>query len=399
MDLFSSPPPLAPPTKEEDKLSWLRLLRSRRVGPQTFFRLMTESGWDAAAALAALRRVASEAGVANYRPCSREAAEREYQAGLQAGAQLLFYGAPDYPPALAEIDDAPPILWAKGQSALTTGAPIALVGARNASSLGIRMARSLARELGGSGSTIVSGLARGIDTVVHEEALRTGTVAVVAGGVDIVYPRENRDLTERVAETGLIVSEQPPGLQPQARHFPRRNRIISGLSHAVVVVEAALKSGSLITARTALEQGRDVMAVPGHPFDPRAGGSNALIRDGAILVRNADDVLSAIAPIAEPARKAQKARTIRSRRHTPEPTEIPSGPPPQAEPEQTIRDRVLSRAECRALRRRPTDPRHRVAAQRARPAPAGSRTRWRHRPPAGRASVAGGLMPQRGVTG
>ncbi|MEL7089652.1 MAG: DNA-processing protein DprA, partial [Planctomycetota bacterium] len=300
MDLFSSPPPLAPPTKEEDKLSWLRLLRSRRVGPQTFRRLMTETGWDAAAAIEALRRVAFDAGVSDYKPCRHEDAAREYYAGLDAGAVPIFVGAAEYPSGLASIDDAPPLLWAIGSPSLTANEPIAVVGARNASSLGLRMARTLSRELGGSGSTIVSGLARGIDAVAHDEALATGTVAVVAGGVDVVYPRENTALMERIAEDGLLVSEQPPGLQPQARHFPRRNRIISGLSRAVVVVEAALRSGSLITARTALEQGRDVMAVPGHPFDPRASGSNLLIRDGAILVRNAEDVLDALSPIAEP---------------------------------------------------------------------------------------------------
>jgi DNA processing protein len=193
-----------------------------------------------------------------------------------------------------------------GDPALLARPMIALVGARNASSLGTRMARRLAEELGEAGYVVVSGLARGIDTAAHHASLATGTVAVMAGGVDIVYPVENAVLAQEIAETGLRLSEQPMHLEPQARHFPRRNRIISGLAKAVVVVEAAAKSGSLITARTALDQGRDVLAVPGHPFDARAGGCNMLIRDGAVLVRSAADVIEALAreaPRSRPRRR------------------------------------------------------------------------------------------------
>jgi DNA processing protein len=198
---------------------------------------------------------------------------------------------------LGELEDAPPFLWVIGDASLLMRPMISIVGARNASSLGTRMARNLARDLGAAGYVVVSGLARGIDTAAHLAALETGTIAVQAGGVDVIYPAENTDLAQNIAKTGLRLSEQPMGLQPMARHFPSRNRIISGLSRATVVVEAAAKSGSLITARDALDQGRDVLAVPGSPFDARASGCNQLIRDGATLVRSAADVLEALAPL------------------------------------------------------------------------------------------------------
>ena len=289
----SSTHPLAPPTQEEVLVAWLRLIRSRRVGPGTFYRLMAEHG-DAGAALAALPAIARAAGVSDYTPCPHATAEAEIARGRAAGARLVAIGAADYPPALAGIADAPPLLWMRGAADRATQRAVALVGARNASSLGLRMARTLARGLGGAGISILSGLARGIDTAAHEAALETGTIAVLAGGIDVIYPAENADLTARIAETGALISEQPPGLVPQARHFPRRNRIISGAAHAVVVVEAAARSGSLITARSALDQGREVLAVPGHPFDARAAGCNMLIRDGARLVRGAEDVIEAL---------------------------------------------------------------------------------------------------------
>jgi DNA processing protein len=319
---MSSPPSLAPPTTEGARLTWLRLLRSRRVGPSTFFRLMSEHAGDADAALAALPQIAANAGVARYTPCPSDVAQQELAAGRRAGATPLFIGDPAYPPALAELADAPPMLWARGRVALASRATVALVGARNASSIGRRTARVLASGLGEAGLVIASGLARGIDAEVHAAALPTGTIAVVAGGVDVIYPRENTDLTHQIAERGVILSEMPPGMRPQARHFPRRNRIISGISRAVVVVEAAAKSGSLITARDALDQGRDVLAGPGHPFDARASGCNLLIRDGAPLVRSAGDVLEALGTI-EPTRTATgrnaPARQIRR----------PSPPAPQ----------------------------------------------------------------------
>jgi DNA processing protein len=291
--MFSSPPPLAPPTTEEDALRWLRLVRSPRVGPATFFRLTAEHG-SVAAALDALPAIARASGVKDYVPCSSARADAELAAARRAGARLVCFGAADYPRHLAEIADPPPILWAVGDTALLRRPAVAIVGARNASSLGLRMAKALARGLGEAGCVTVSGLARGVDAACHIASIETGTVAVVAGGVDVVYPPENGPLARDIAAHGLILSEQPFGLEPQARHFPRRNRIVAGIARAVVVVEAAAKSGSLITARLALDHGREVMAVPGHPFDARAGGCNLLIRDGAVLVRGAEDVLAAL---------------------------------------------------------------------------------------------------------
>ncbi|SEG25971.1 DNA-processing protein DprA [Jhaorihella thermophila] len=290
-------PPL-PPTTEEDRFAWLRLLRSRRVGVTTFHRLMAEHG-TAQNALAALPEVARAAGVEGYEPCPPGVVEAEIKAARAAGARLLCLGAPDYPEQLAELPDAPPLLWAVGDVTVLRRPMIALVGARNASSLGTRMARSMARDLGAAGYVVVSGLARGIDTAAHVAALETGTVAVMAGGVDIIYPADNTHLGHDIARHGLRLSEQPMGMAPLARHFPSRNRIVSGLAQAVVVIEAAARSGSLITARDALDQGREVLAVPGHPFDARAAGCNMLIRDGATLVRNAEDVIAALPEHAE----------------------------------------------------------------------------------------------------
>ncbi|MEM8591931.1 MAG: DNA-processing protein DprA [Pseudomonadota bacterium] len=290
--ISSSHPPL-PPISEEDLYLSLRLLRSRRVGPATFYRLVDEHG-SIAAALAALPEVARAAGEPNYAVCPEGVVKAELKAGKRAGARLLTRGHAGYPRELAKLDDAPPLLWARGPLRVDAKPQIALVGARNASSLGTRMTRRLAAELGEAGFTVVSGLARGVDTAAHASALDTGTIAIVAGGADIVYPAENAELMGEIAKTGLILSEMPMGLQPQARHFPRRNRLISGVSRAVVVVEAAAKSGSLITANIALDQGREVFAVPGHPFDARASGCNMLIRDGAMLARGAHDIVEAL---------------------------------------------------------------------------------------------------------
>ena len=296
-ELISSTHPPLPPTTEEDRISWLRLLRSRRVGVTTFHRLLREHG-SAQNALAALPEVAAKAGVTGYEICPPGVIAAELKAARAAKARLLCLGEPEYPSHLAQIADAPPMLWAMGDVALLQQPMIALVGARNASSLGTRMARALAAELGAAGYIVVSGLARGVDAAAHLAALDTGTVAVQAGGVDVIYPAENRALAHDIAARGLRLSEQPMGLAPMARHFPTRNRIISGLAQAVVVVEAAARSGSLITARDALDQGREVLAVPGHPFDARAAGCNMLIRDGAMLVRNAGDVLAALPALA-----------------------------------------------------------------------------------------------------
>ncbi|MGH7009116.1 MAG: DNA-processing protein DprA [Stellaceae bacterium] len=228
--------------------------------------------------------------------CPAEAAEREIEAVARLGARLIARSEPDYPAALATIDDAPPLLTARGKIELATQQAIAVVGARNASANGRRFARDMAAQLGAAGLLVVSGLARGIDAAAHEGALDSGTLAVLAGGIDMVYPEENRRLHETIAERGVLVAEMPIGTVPQARHFPRRNRIISGISLGVLVVEAAERSGSLITARFALEQGREVFAVPGSPLDPRCKGTNRLIRDGATMVESADDVLRELGP-------------------------------------------------------------------------------------------------------
>jgi DNA processing protein len=290
---LSSNHPLIPPTTEDERASWLRLLRSRRVGIATFYRLLAEHG-SAQAALRALPEIAAKAGVSKYEPCSNQRIVSELRAAEQAGAQMICRGETSYPALLAEIPDAPTLLWSCGNKAVFERPMIAIVGARNASSLATRMARALANELSEAGYVIVSGLARGIDTCAHLASSEKGSIAILAGGVDQVYPTENVNLAETLLDNGALISEQPKGMAPIARHFPMRNRIISGLCAVTVVVEAAGKSGSLITARGALDQGRDVLAVPGHPFDARASGCNMLIRDGATLVRNAEDVLTVL---------------------------------------------------------------------------------------------------------
>ena len=301
------PPPL--PTTEDDAFARLRLLRSRRVGVATYRRLMNEHG-TGGAALKALVEHARAAGLDDYEPCPPAVVAKELAQARRNGAHLIAECHAAYPAALHDLDDAPPFLWALGDPALLHRPAIALVGARNASSLGLRMAKRLAQELAEAGFVVVSGLARGIDAAAHRGALDGGTVAVQAGGVDTIYPKENADLARDIATKGLRLSEAPMGLIPVARHFPPRNRIISGLARAVIVVEAAAQSGSLITARNALDQGRDVFAVPGHPFDARAAGCNMLIRDGACLSRNAADVIDAIGPITpeQPAKAAELPR-------------------------------------------------------------------------------------------
>ena len=340
-DLFASDTPFTPPTTEDGRLSWLRLIRSRKVGPSTFHRLIAEHG-SAEAALSALPEMARSAGLRGYEPCPESVAQAELTAGRKAGARLVCYGNPDYPLELADLPDAPPVLWVRGQGSCLLRPMVALVGARNASSLGQRMAQRLAADLSAAGFVIVSGLARGIDTAAHGAAVPHGTVAVLAGGVDVIYPPENETLARHIAADGALVSEQPPGTQPQARHFPLRNRIISGLSLGVVVVEAAEASGSLITARDALDQGREVLAVPGHPVDARAAGCNRLIRDGCTLIRHADDVIEALsAPLAAaqalraslppaPAPQSNLSRFAEAAaRLLPRGPVVPPGPPPR----------------------------------------------------------------------
>lgn len=281
----------------DHRLDWLRLIRSENVGPRTFRTLFDHYG-SARAALAALPDLARRGGAAGApRLCTREEAERELAAAERMGVTLVAQGEADYPPQLQTIDDAPPLLAVRGNAAVLQRPAVGMVGSRNASAAGIKMAERLARDLGAAGFLVVSGLARGIDAAAHRASLASGTVAVLAGGLDRVYPPEHESLLDAVVANGAAVSEMPLGWEPRARDFPRRNRLISGLALGVVVIEAARKSGSLITARLALEQNREVFAVPGSPLDPRAEGTNALIKQGAILTTEAEDVIAVLQPI------------------------------------------------------------------------------------------------------
>lgn len=280
-----------------DRLDRLRLIRSANIGPVTYFQLMQRFG-SASAALEAVPQLAARGGGKAPLIAPLSTIEAEVAAVERLGARYLFLGQGLYPPTLAELDTAPPALIVRGDVRLFERTAIGIVGARNASAAAIRFARGLAHDLADAGIAVVSGLARGIDTGAHSGALDGGTIAVIASGIDIAYPPENADLQEQIAKRGLLIAEQPPGREPLARHFPYRNRIIAGLSLGTVVVEAAPKSGSLITARLAGEAGREVMAVPGSPLDPRAQGCNQLIREGATLIQSAADVLETIRPIA-----------------------------------------------------------------------------------------------------
>ena len=300
------------PLSDAQRLAWLRLWRSENVGPVTFRQLLRRFG-SAEAALAALPELARRGG--RDRPlaiCSAPAAERELAQLGRMGAHLITMADPAFPSLLAELDDAPPLVSALGRVELLAGRSVALVGARNASANGRLLAETMARQLGEIGWVVVSGLARGIDSAAHRGALATGTIAVLAGGLDRPYPPESEPLYRAIAERGLVVAELELGRVPQARHFPRRNRIVSGLSLGTVVVEAAIQSGSLITARLAGEQGREVMAVPGSPLDPRCRGANQLIRQGATLVETAGDVTEALSGFAGQARAPMQPLTAPS---------------------------------------------------------------------------------------
>lgn len=274
-----------------EQVNWLRLSRTETVGPITFHRLLAKFG-TASEALNALPHLLKNKSIAI---CSEAAAMQELESLAKLGGRMIFAGDADYPLALSSIEDAPPVLSVLGDIKILQQKSVALVGSRNASLNGRKLAHHMAADLGRAGYIVVSGLARGIDTAAHQGAIEFGTVAVVAGGVDVVYPRENHDLYQKIiASRGAVISECALGMQPIAQHFPKRNRIVSGLCEGVVVVEANLRSGSLITARLAGEQGRDVMAVPGFPLDPRAEGTNSLLRDGVILVRHAADVIETV---------------------------------------------------------------------------------------------------------
>ena len=280
----------------DTRLARLRLIRTSTIGPVTYRQLLARFG-SADRAIEALPDLAARGGGKAPRIADAAMVEREIAQVEKLGARYLFIDDADYPPLLAELDNAPAVMTIRGDTGLFARTSVAMVGARNASAAACRFARGLAVELGREGVVVVSGLARGLDTAAHQGSLATGTIGVIASGIDIAFPPENRALQDQVAEQGLLIAEQPPGSEPLARNFPHRNRVIAGLSTGTVVVEAAPRSGSLITARLAAEAGRDVMAVPGSPLEPRAQGCNLLIREGAILVQSAADILETIRPI------------------------------------------------------------------------------------------------------
>ncbi len=279
---------------DEERLNWLRLAQTENVGPVTFHHLIGTYS-TATRAIEALPELSARGG--RRRPlqvCSRAVAEQILANAAAIGAKFVVAGEPGFPPDLQHIPSAPPLICVSGRLELSETNGVAIVGARNASALGLKFTRMLARGLVEAGFLVVSGLARGIDTAAHEASLSAQTAAVLVGGLDHFYPPENEKLQRAIAERGLLISEMPPGTAPKSEYFPRRNRIISGMSKAVIIVEAAIRSGSLITARFAAEQGRDVFAVPGSPLDPRCEGTNKLIKDGAAILTSVDDVLQSL---------------------------------------------------------------------------------------------------------
>jgi len=293
------------PLNAAQRLACLRLIRSDNVGPVTFRELINHFG-GAEPALAA-----------------------ELEAADRIGARPLFTIEPGYPPALAAVDVPPPLLYVLGDTGHLTRPIVAIVGARNASAAGQKLARAFATAIGSAGYAVASGLARGIDRAAHEASLATGTVAVLAGGLDIVYPPEHAELQQQIGERGCLVSENAPGFVPRAQDFPRRNRIISGIALGVLIVEAARRSGSLITARRAADQGRPVFAVPGHPLDPRAEGTNGLLKEGATIATDAEDVIDALRPMLDAGQTASMQGNAEpalsdSSRSIPTPAEVPS---------------------------------------------------------------------------
>jgi DNA processing protein len=287
----------ARPLGDEEKLDWLQLIRCENIGPRTFLALVRRYG-DAGAALRALPDLIRQGRGRAVTLAPRERVLREWELAQKMSARFIALPEPEYPPSLRAIESPPPLIVLRGRAELLRQPMVALVGSRNSSAAGLAMTERLARGLGAAGYVVVSGLARGIDAAAQKASLATGSVGVLAGGLDRPYPPENLSLLEEMAEHGAVVSEMPFGYEPRGRDFPRRNRIVSGLSLATVVVEAARRSGSLITARFAQEQGREVFAVPGSPLDPRAEGTNDLIRDGALLCTSAQDVIAAVAPLA-----------------------------------------------------------------------------------------------------
>lgn len=311
MSLFDDPYGQGIALTDEQRLHWLRLIRSEQVGPSTFRDLINRFG-TAEQAIDALPDLAKRGGAAKrIRIADLKNIEAELERAATLGIRLIAMGEPDYPSWLRAIDDAPPVILAKGRLSVLEKPMIAIVGARNCSIIGRKIAVKLARELGQAGYCIASGLARGIDGVAHEAALETGTVAVLAGGLDRIYPPEHESLSEQITATGCLLSEKPLGWTARAQDFPRRNRIVSGLSLGTIIVEAAKRSGSLITANLALKQNREVFAVPGSPLDPRAAGPNQLIKQGASLVTEAKDVLDALRPLHGTTHPAPPATGLR----------------------------------------------------------------------------------------
>ncbi|MER8527998.1 MULTISPECIES: DNA-processing protein DprA [unclassified Mesorhizobium] len=325
-----SEPDAGPRLSDRQRLSWLRLIRTPNVGPASFRDLINRFG-SAEAALSMLPELMISGGAKKIvRIPSIAETEAELETARRAGARFVGIGEADYPPLMKSMDHPPPLLAVRGNSAVFRLPAVAIVGARNASLAGIKMARMLAADLGRDGYGIVSGLARGIDTAAHQGSLATGTIGVLAGGLDLPYPPENAGLCDEIAERGgAIISEMPFGWQPRAQDFPRRNRLVAGAALGLVVVEAAQRSGSLISARLAGEMGRLVFAVPGSPLDPRAAGTNGLLKDGATLVTEAADITSAVAPLVG----AWAPRTSPLE----EPPDFSATPPPREDD----RDRVV----------------------------------------------------------
>ncbi|KUO69138.1 MAG: DNA processing protein DprA [Alphaproteobacteria bacterium BRH_c36] len=332
-----TPAPL--PTAELDdtqRLACVRLIRSQNVGPITFRELINRYG-GAQQALEALPHLSRKAAHGKAIViCSVADAEAELTAAQKYGARPLFTIEPGYPLRLAQIEAPPPLVYAKGDIALLARPSIGIVGARQASAAGTKLARLFGQELGRAGLVIVSGLARGIDRAAHEASLETGTIAVLAGGLDNVYPPENASLHTAIAERGCLVSEMPCGFQPRGQDFPRRNRLISGISLGVLVVEAAKRSGTLSTARRAAEQNRDIFAIPGNPLDPRAEGTNHLLKTGATLVTEPRDVIEALKPLTGLKGRAFREITVEHPTYEAEPLA------PVPEPGEEERDRVLA---------------------------------------------------------
>ena len=321
--LFTPAPLPVAALGEQERVACLRLIRSGNVGPVTFRELINTFG-GAVAALEALPELSRRGGGKALRLCPKSRAEDELAHARRLNAHPLFTLEPGYPKALAAVDVPPPMIYARGNVELLQQPALAIIGSRLASAAGIKMAKQFAADLGRAGLAIVSGLARGIDGAAHEASLSTGTIAVLAGGIDNIYPPEHGDLYRRIGEQGCLVSEMPPGFTPRAADFPRRNRSISGIALGVLVIEAARRSGTLLTARLAGEQGREVFAVPGHPLDPRAEGTNQLLKTGATLVTEAKDILETLEPMAGLNRQAFREIIVQSPML---PAPLATGPP------------------------------------------------------------------------